>query len=198
MTYLALSKALRKRNPSAVERSAFVARLKDAEFKAPFIYKTHDFPQALLEWPAETRVVFCFGSTKDSAFSVYSAKERYGEDWIRQHFYHLRATGEYCDLFQRDILQQAKQIKEWAVFEGVPVLCVHYDAIWDHQNDISEFTGLKMKLPKRERRAPKEIPTELRSAASQVYDSIDEIVEELPRCFIASPKFADIVAKLPV
>ncbi|MBO9445521.1 hypothetical protein [Ruegeria sp. R14_0] len=185
-------------DPLAGKRSAFVARLKDATFQSPCVFKTHDFPDALSSWPENTRVVFCFGSTKESAFSVYSAKEKYGDAWVEQHFYNLNATGTYDELFERDVLQQARQVKEWATFESVPVLCVHYDALWEHKETISQFAGWKFDPPERRDRAPKNIPAELRAAADRVYGPIDAVIDQLPKCFVASSIYRRTVDELPI
>lgn len=197
MTYEALLEGLRKRDVGAAKKATFIARLRDAQFSAPFLYKTHDFPDALKSGPENVRVVFCFGHTKDSTFSVYTAKDRYGPDWIRQHFYHLHATGTFNDLFAKDVLQQARQIREWTTFEGVPVLCVRYDAIWKYKDDIAKFTGLQFQPPERRAREPKQIPEELQQAASQIYDPIDKVIDALPDCFIASRSYESLVRKLP-
>jgi hypothetical protein len=198
LTFLALADALKEIDPISAQRVDFVARLSDTEFHSPCVFKTHDFPQPLSSWPENTRVVFCFGPTKDSAFSVYSAMERYGADWIDQHFYHLHATGTFDELFEHDVLQQAQQIKEWATFEDVPVLCVRYDALWDHQETISRFTGLDFKPPKRRERTPKDIPDEFKASADRLYDPIDEVIDQLPECFVASSYYSGVVKKLPI
>ncbi|WP_170350545.1 MULTISPECIES: hypothetical protein [Ruegeria] len=198
MTFLALADSLRDVDREAAKKSNFIARLDDATFHAPCVYKTHDYPQPLSSWPENTRVVFCFGSAKDSAFSVYSALDRYGADWIDLHFHHLHATGTYDELFQRDVLQQARQIKEWVTYEDVPVLCVHYDALWEYQETISRFTGLDFRPPERRERVPKDIPAELKAAADLVYDPIDDVIEHLPRCFVASKQYRMTVEELPI
>ncbi|WP_282021611.1 hypothetical protein [Ruegeria faecimaris] len=198
MTYHALRDALERLDPNLSGQASFVSRLDDATFQAPFLYKTHDFPQVLSNWSKDTRVVFCFGSTKDSTFSVYTAMEGYGPEWIKKHFYNLHATGTYDELFERDVLQQARQIKEWVTYDDIPVLCVHYNALWEYQDEISEFTGLKFVPAPRRERAEKDIPEDLRKAASQIYDPIDEVISQLPRCFVASPEMNEIVGKLPL
>ncbi len=198
LTFKTIRQSFRKRNKKRADQASFVARLKEADLCPPSLYKTHDFPDVLTSGPKQVRVVFCFGPTKDSALSVYSAKERYGQDWLDTHFYNLHATGNYDELFRRDVLQQARQIKEWATFEDVPVLCVRYDAIWDHQRDIANFTGFEFVPPARTERAPKNIPAALLEAANSVYDPIDKVVAELPSCFVASKGFTPIADKLPL
>ncbi|CUK01537.1 hypothetical protein RUE5091_02263 [Ruegeria denitrificans] len=198
LTFTTLIEAMEGTVPKARKKATFFARMKDATFQAPCVYKTHDFPQTLSSWPENTRVIFCFGSTKDSALSVYTAKEKYGDEWIDLHFHHLHATGTYDELFERDVLQQARQVKEWATFEDVPVLCVHYDAIWDHKETISRFTGWKFNPPERRERAPKNIPADLMAAADRVYGPIDAVIDQLPKCFIASRQFRRTVEDLPI
>ncbi|WP_170436174.1 hypothetical protein [Ruegeria arenilitoris] len=197
LTYQAIREALALRDSSAANSSRFVARLKEATFEAPLVYKTHDFPDALAKKPCNVRVLFCFGSAKDSAFSVYSAMDRYGAEWVSKHFYNLHATGTFDDLFKKDVLQQARQIKEWATFEDVPVMCVHYDAIWDYKAEISEFIGMEFQPPARKDREPKRIPDDLCLAANQVYDPIDRVIGELPKVFLASKEYKETVDKLP-
>lgn len=197
LTYSALMEGLNKTDPRPVKRARFVPRLAHAEHSAPCLFKTHDFPAALGAWPEATRAVFCFGNTQDSALSVYSAKSRYGDEWVTEHFEHLQATGSFDELFERDVLQQARQVKEWAIFEQVPVLCVHYDALWDHEETVSDFTGIAFKAPPRRARVAKDIPSDLRQAAERLYGPIDALINQLPKCFVAGPQYKGLVSKLP-
>ncbi|KUJ76237.1 hypothetical protein AVO45_13080 [Ruegeria marisrubri] len=197
LTYAALRKARNRRFWWKKQGFPFDARLKDAPLEPGTVTKTHDFPDAL-RGRDNVKVVFCFGSARDSALSVYSAMERYGPDWIADHFYHLHAKGGFDDLFRYDVLRQAEQVRAWATFEDVPVLCVHYDAIWRRQKDIAEFTGLNFTPPERKERAPKQIPQDLLRAASEVYDPIDAVLAELPEMFLSSKEMAGAVSKLPV
>lgn len=197
LTYEALRRELKRKYVMRRENFGFVSRLEDAGTTGPAIFKTHDFPDALSKQGKCAKVIFCFGSTKDSAFSVYAALHSKGEDWIRRHFEHLNATGDFEELFQRDILQQVRQLKEWCTYEAVPVLCVHYDAIWDHQEEISNFLGLTFKAPERRERSAKNIPEDIQLAADAVYDPIDRIVDDLPGCFLASEMYREVLDRLP-
>ncbi len=174
----------------------FEPRLDQASLSYGTVVKTHDFPDAL-RGRRDVKVVFCFGPTRDSALSVYSTLERFGADWVEEHLYHMNAKGPFEDLFKYDVLRQAEQVREWATFEEVPVLCVHYDAIWRRQKDISEFIGLEFELPDRVGREPKQVSEEILAAASNVYDPIDAVLSELPEVFLASRKFKPIVDRLP-
>ena len=198
LTFKAIRAAMGARDIRLERNAVFVSRLDGTPLTAPFVYKTHDFPDALASGPENVRVVFCFGSTKDSTISVYSAMERYGPEWVKKHFYNLHATGAFEDLFKRDVLQQARQIRDWVTFEKVPVLCVHYDAIWDNTAEISEFIGLDFIPPERRQREPKTIPEDIRVGADKIYDPIDQVVDELPKIFVASRQYAEIVDRLPI
>lgn len=196
LTYDTLRKARNRRFWCKKQDYIFEARLQDAPLVPGTITKTHDFPDAL-RGRRNVRVVFCFGSTRDSALSVYSALERFGPKWIEDHFFHLAAKGTFDDLFRHDVLRQAEQVQRWATFEDVPVLCLRYEAIWRRQQEIADFTGLKFDPPQRRKRTPKEIPEEILQAASAVYNPIDEILAELPDIFPASRDMEETVAKLP-
>ncbi len=193
----ALWAACKRRHWFRRPTASFQESLASAPLTAGSLVKTHDYPDGL-RGRENVKVLFCFGPTKASALSVYSAVERYGRDWVNQHFEHLHAKGPFDDLFKYDVLNQVEQLKQWGTFQEVPVLCLSYDAIWRRQNDVEDFLHLKFTLPERVERARKSIPDDLLAKASQVYDPIDEVVAELPELFLASPEHSDVLDRLPV
>ncbi|WP_171126876.1 MULTISPECIES: hypothetical protein [unclassified Ruegeria] len=192
----ALWVACKRRRWFRKPKAGFEPELATAELPAGSLIKTHDFP-AGLKGRENVKVLFCFGPTKDSALSVYSALERFGRDWVDQHFEHLHAKGTFDDLFEFDVLNQVEQMRRWGTFQDVPVLCLSYDAIWRRQEDVQDFLGLKFTLPERAERARKSIPDEVLAKAAQVYDPIDRALADLPELFVASPDYESALSKLP-
>lgn len=174
----------------------FAASLSKAKLKRGTICKTHDYPAALTGKTGKAKALFIFGSTLDSAISVHSCIDRFGQDWIARHLKHLQSTGHIDDLFNYDVLMLAPQIKAWATFDSVPTLCVRYDRLWDHADQIAAFTGYKFDLPAFEERASKTLGDALMAKARKLYDPLDDIVMKLPAIFTAGPNMASQVAGL--
>lgn len=174
----------------------FYPTLATAELSRGTICKTHDYPDALKAREEPVKPLFIFGSTLDSALSVHSCKTRFSPNWVDDHLRHLKSTGHQDDLFKWDICGMGPQIKSWATFDGVPTLCVRYDALWDHIKDIRRFTGYRFKLPAFAPRPPKQIDDALMADARRVYEPIDDIVMKLPTLFMAGPDMAPQVAGL--
>ena len=148
------------------------------------VYKTHDYPERLVTTGG--KAIFLFGSTLDSAKSVHSAKDRFGKNWVEQHFSNLRSEGNYEDLFKYDVLNFEQQIKSWAVNETIPTLCMRFETLWENSDKISAFLDMRVNLPaKRERKVVNYDP-EITSALKKVFDPIDERLSTLPSCFVSS------------
>ncbi|CUK16096.1 hypothetical protein RUE5091_03949 [Ruegeria denitrificans] len=192
----ALWKAQKRRRLWPKPKASFERELSQAALYPGNLVKTHDFPSGL-RGRDDVKVLFCYGPTKASAFSVFSVLDRFGRDWINQHFANLHAEGTFEDLFKYDVLNQADQMRRWATFDDVPVLCLSYDAIWRRQSEVADFLDLNFTLPERTERAKKSIPEEILEQASAAYDPIDAVLSDLPELFVASPKYADILKRLP-
>ncbi|GGB26460.1 hypothetical protein [Allosediminivita pacifica] len=152
------------------------------------VYKTHDYPD-VLSGKKNVRALFLFGSAEEAALSVHAQKAARSEDWVKLHFEHLRRPYRYDDLLQEDVLGFRDQCVAWMSFEGVPVLCLRYEGLWDNIDTISEFCGLDVRLPKRRERAPKKVEPEALERARAVYGPLDNELAKLPDCFVASPEF---------
>ena len=192
----ALRAAQKRRQRWPKSKASFEIDLGPAALEPGSLVKTHDFPGGL-KGKKDVKVLFCFGSAKASALSVYSALERFGREWVDQHFAHLHAQGSFEDLFRYDVLNQAEQMKQWATFQDVPVMCLNYEAIWSRQAEVAEFMGLDFTVPERTARAAKNIPDDILARAAAVYDPIDAVLDELPELFVASPEYAGVLEKLP-
>lgn len=194
VTYLALIEAAQKRGRQDVRTLAWT--LADDPLPPAKIIKTHDFPEGLRTRREKTRTIFNIGSALDAALSVYACHVKNGPEWTALHFEHLKSQGTISDVFERDALQFARQVKEWATFDAAPVLCIKYDALWQQQDRIASFTGLPLRLPQRRARSTKDVPPELLEKARRIYDPIDRVIDGLPDAFVSGPHMAPLVADL--
>lgn len=157
--------------------------------KPGMVYKTHDYPDGL-ERTRRVKAVFMFGSMVDSALSVQAQLALKGPDWVARHFSHLRTADSFDNLLKRDALGFMAQTRAWAGFDARPVLCLRYEALWDHRARLSEFCGFEVNLPERRARRTVRHDPALLAAAEAVYGPLDARLAALPDCFVAAPESA--------
>lgn len=157
-------------------------------FRRGTVYKTHDYPNILTG--TGVRAIFLFGSATDAALSVHEQRSLRGEDWVRQHFEHLRRPYRVDRLLDEDVLGFRDQCVAWMGCGAVPVLCMRYENLWDNADKLSEFCGLDVVLPPFRARADKGMDPRLLEKARLVYRSLDTALETLPDCFVAGPEFS--------
>jgi hypothetical protein len=180
------------RNPARFEPS-----LSRASLRRGTIIKTHDYPDGLRTRDTIAKVLFIFGSTCEAALSVYTCKDRFGADWVAEHFRNCKSPFAFDDLLEFDALGMTQQIKAWSVFDQVPVLCVRFDALWAYSDDIARFTGYPFDLPPRQTRASQSVPEDVRQRARAVYAPLDEKIARLPDLFMAGPEMAPRLDGIP-
>jgi hypothetical protein len=131
----------------------YVVRLKNLPNEVGYIYKTHD----ILEVPPADNIkyVFIYGDPLESALSVEQVVEREGLDWFKSHQYHLRGSGEYGELFSKDVLNYRGQLENWLTQERDDVICIDFDDLWIEQDRLSKFLGFKINLPAKQLRKTK-------------------------------------------
>lgn len=158
--------------------------LKARQYLPGVVYKTHGLAHELPP-DSNAKVVFLFGSASDAALSVLSCEQRYGSEWIKAHFDHLRARGTIDDLGKRDVLRFAEQLEGWIGLAGVRRLILRYEALWEFQSTLSEFVGVPVELPPRLKRAsPESIDRQTRAQFLATYRELDKHIDEIPRCRI--------------
>ena len=158
--------------------------LQHESFRNGVVYKTHGLAYEL---PAgsNAKVIFLFGPASDSALSVLACREKYGDEWIQEHLEHLRANGSFEEIGEKDVLRFADQLDGWTGQHDAKRLILHYDAIWDHQELISEFCGFPVNLPARRPRSGVTNADEAtRKKFEATYSELDQRIESLPRCTI--------------
>jgi hypothetical protein len=158
--------------------------LASAKFLPGVVYKTHGLAEELSS-SSGARVIFLFGSATDAALSVHSCETRYGHDWIIEHLRHLRASGGFDELANRDVLRFSEQLDGWIGKAGTPRMILRYDSLWDHEEALSDFTGVAVKLPVRKARTgPAAVDAATRARFTDTYGELDARIAALPDCQI--------------
>lgn len=155
--------------------------LRGKTFMPGVVYKTHALGDELDKHEG-VKVIFVFGAASDSAISVVACREKFGDAWISEHFGHLRADGEFQDLFSKDVMRFEEQIDSWVNCTGAPRIIVHYDELWARQEDISEFLGFPIVLP--ERRARESSHSVGRADVERIregYSSLDDKIRKIEK-----------------
>lgn len=145
------------------------------------ICKTHD----TYDCPPTTefKYVFVYGDPLDSAKSVEKIVEREGKQWFELHQYHLKASGNYSDLFQVDVLNYQGQIKSWMSFKHRNVICIDYDDLWKKNDLLTDFLGFEVKLPERKLRLPKR---EIKDINYEFFESLRDLKNDLKQKYESS------------
>lgn len=139
--------------------------------KKPFL-KTHS--PAPADLPQDVRSIFLFG---DPVQAVVSTKRK---RFDRNHFVNCGYTAESEPaIYERDDLGYEAIFDSWMTPHEYPVLAVRYEAMFDHQEAMSEFLGVRVNLPPRRARRS-EVPPDLRNQLSRVYGSLVDKVQEAP------------------
>lgn len=156
--------------------------LQGRKLKKGVVYKTHALADEI-DRDSNAKVIFLFGSASDAALSVFACKERYGQSWIEEHFSHLRAKGKFEDLGSSDVLRFEDQLKGWLGCEGVSRIALHYDGLWENQNELSKFVGVNVVLPTRKARSGASSNSHaLSEKFKKTYGDLDDLIVSLPRC----------------
>lgn len=143
------------------------------------VYKTHDLPIDLPKQP-NSRAIFIFGSATEAALSVMSCKQRYGDQWINNHFSRLKSRRRIEDVPFFDVLQFEKQHSMGTNFSHIPVLCVKFEKIWQNLRVLEEFVGFHLELPERRDRKSSKDDRELVDTIMHTYSHLDEVIDGLP------------------
>lgn len=157
------------------------------KYNSGVVYKTHGFAHEL---PGDcgAKVIFLFGSASDAALSVLACQSKYGDEWIKKHFIHLRANGSFDALAERDVLRFEDQLDSWTSPHGTSRLLLHYDALWECSGTLSEFCGFPVKLPpRRERSGATVADSDTKNRFTATYAKLDSRIADMPRCQVLNP-----------
>lgn len=172
------SRFIRQRNPlkNLLRRisSGYLDRISDIRPGLPPILKTHDVYHDRFE--GSGRFIFIYGDPLESAMSVEETGRTRGAEWIEEHIYHLGGHGSPREIYQKDVLNFRNQILSWGSAKSA--LCIHYDDLWSFSQEISEFLGFPVELPKRRERTAKQRPT---SYNKTLFDELQALANDLRR-----------------
>ena len=194
MLFIELARAMSKERfgVGSTYLKDFAWDLSAKKLRRGMVYKTHDYPDALYGRES-VRCVFVFGSAIDSVISTLKQEKIKGQGWIAAHLAHLKSDGEFRDVVQRDVLGILPQITAWSTFESCPVLCVRYEALWDAERQIREFTDLPFELPVWRARQSKGRSGVMLDQVRRNYALIDAKIGRLPDIFVAEKRMGDLL-----
>ena len=135
---------------------SYVDRMHDIEFSRAAVFKTHCLWNS--SFGQQAKFVFVHSDPLESALSVDLITKKCGENWYKEHQYHLEATGRYEDIFDKDVLNYENQIISWGRADDERILCVAFEELWIRTTQISAHVGFPVNLEPFRHRAGKKMP----------------------------------------
>lgn len=158
-------------------------RLDETRFVGGVVFKTHDLPEHMPR-DARARILFTFRRATDVAVSVAGQVDRYGPGWFKAHRHNLRGEGKFRDFVGRDTLGLEAQVDRWSQVEGLDVLGLRYEALWDHIAEIEAFVGFPVPLPPRRDPLPAASPPDIVEKLRVTYAALDAKIDAMPDIFV--------------
>ena len=120
--------------------------LKTTKFKKGRIYKTHDYP--VLRNYSDTVMIYTFSDPIDTIISLLHIYKSKGDDWMKKHFNHLKVIEykNFNEILNEDILSLERHLTSWLEDTTIPKLFIRYESMWENQETISDFIGIKLKF----------------------------------------------------
>ena len=148
------------------------------------VHKTHSNADRFPE-NTSARIIYVFCKPSDSILSVINMKSKKGLKWVYGHFHNLGVKGEYKNIIFDDVLMIRDNIFKWREKEGVNILLVRYEKIWQFQGEIEKFLNLKIKLPPmRKRNKLCKEAEELKEICKKNYELLDSVIDSMPDLII--------------
>ncbi|HYX05969.1 MAG TPA: hypothetical protein VE912_04475 [Bacteroidales bacterium] len=143
------------------------------------VYKTHDYPPRK-DFRKDTRLLYTFADPVDVVLSLYRLYNERGEEWMQEHYDHLKVPyTDFKDIIREDQLQLEEHLVSWLNEKRIPIAFVKYEAMWEHQEEISEFLGFQIDLiPFRKRKAQDFENKEIISKIENTYASLREKINQ--------------------
>ncbi len=114
------------------------------------VWKTHEFSSERRPFDPEC-AVYLYG---DPLLAVLSSYRRFRNDIT--HFRHCgcEKSLENIDIFHNDDMNLEKSFDHWYNVDlPFPKCCLRYETMWDYQDELSEFLGERISLPKKKERS---------------------------------------------
>lgn len=133
------------------------------------IYKTHDYPSDV-----DAKIVYTFANPLDVIASVIKMSRK--KHWLNLHCQHMRVPYfDISDIYREDKLHLEDHLNAWLGVEGV--CFARYEAMWDYQQELSDYLGVQVSLPAYR-------PRESTSRRVGCYRSLKKQVDQLGDFFI--------------
>ena len=121
--------------------------LEDSDFKKGHVYKTHDYPPINNDLQG-IKMVYIFSDPVNTVLSLLRLRVENGEDWMRQHFRHLNASyDKFEDILKRDTIGLERHFTSWIKEDRFKIAFIRYEALWNLQDELSDFLGTNIILP---------------------------------------------------
>ena len=158
-------------------------RLDEKPLLPGVVYKTHDLARYA---PRDARplVLFTYRRASDVALSIAARRERDGPKWFTRHREHMRARGTFEDFLRADTLGLQAQVDGWFAAEGLDILGIRFEALWQRRSEIEDFLGFPVKLPKRIPSASAPVPSGQADLIRATYAPLDREIDALPPIFV--------------
>ncbi len=154
------------------------------------VYKTHDYP-TYVPVGARVRTIYTIADPFDIVLSLLKQEKDRSPNWIAQHFKHFRADYSlWPQMLERDALGLEAHFDAWTQSQPFPNLVIKYDALWDHQDVLSDFVGVPVVLPPKRERAAKQvsIPDDQRKQLEATYGALRAKVADFPAFQLYQPQ----------
>ena len=141
------------------------------------VYKTHDYPPALVS-SESVKMVYIFSDPIDVVKSLLLQYEKKGKEWMSLHFHHLGSNfDDFFRIIDRDILGLESHFEAWLKEERFPICFVRYEKLWENQEDLGWFLEVPLRLPPYRPRSPGQLTIDnLDERLDQAYGSFKEKV----------------------
>lgn len=133
--------------------TGYIDRIENLPDEPYLISKTHDLFSG--SWGSGYKFIFIYGDPLESALSVEKMVKNEGQQWFLEHQFHLRANGDYDDLFQKDVLAYQAQLENWLAQRDRNIVCIDFDDLWNNEERLSDLLGFEVELPKKRPRCEK-------------------------------------------
>ena len=127
-------------------------RLEKVCFQPGFIYKTHDHPPSKIR---SHKYVYVYSSPCRVIPSLVKKAHEEGKIWLKNHAKHLKGSFDSIDrMIDGDSLRIKENIEKWlhVARETKNVMALRYEDIWSNQDQLTEFLGFDVCLPRRKSR----------------------------------------------
>jgi hypothetical protein len=133
-------------------------------------------------------MIYVFSDPIDVIMSLWQIYNNAGEKWIRQHFGHMKVPfSNFENILYEDQLRLEDHFDAWMAEDRFSVAFVRYDAMWNHQEDMSKYFGFDIKLPVyKERNAIVSPDVEVIKQLEKTYGALQSKINAVPPFYINS------------